>query len=625
MQFTKSFPPVYNLVLFVTELLLLYLRDLGYTVYKQDSVKEGICISTSERRSKKVLLITGISVAAAALVVFLGVFIWGMALKNGDTVFPNVCASGVNIGGMTAREAEEAIEANLATTYATRTLTVQLPDRKLVFDPELVNSPMDTEKLVEQALAYGRRGSAIQVLKTYINCKKSAYILDMADYLQVDTKYVRELIDKTARDVARDMVQSEINMDEENAVISIQLGYNGRSLNADKLYETVLAAYDSGDLSDIRFSYDVVPYDFVDLQSYYNQYCTSARNAYYDKTEKRVVDEVVGYGFDLIAANAQLALAEEGTVIQIPLQVIEPEITKEEYMAETFPDVVSSYESAHVWNPDRTTNLTLACQEIDGTVLKPGEVFSFNNVVGERTPDKGYKEGIVYADGGESELEAGGGICQVVSSVYMCALTADMTIVERQPHMYPVSYVDPGCDATVYWGAVDFKFKNDYETPIMIKASVSNGYVRVSFLGTNEHDYTVKMTYELIETIPFDEVEEVDETQPVGYREETQAPHTGYVYWSYKNYYDLNGAYLRTEKCAISEYQKYDRVITVGPEPDVYVPDDIWEMIQNGELSYEEWLENGYEEEDKDFGSIWDSLFGGGSDNNNDGPTWTFP
>jgi len=584
--------------------------DLGYTVYKQDFAKEGIRISTSERRSKKILLITGISVAAAALVVFLGVFIWGMMLKKGDTVFPNVCVSGVNIGGMNAAEAAEAIESNLSTTHAARTLTVQLPDRKLVFDPELANSPMDMDAMVDQAMAYGRDGSIIQVLQTYINCKKSAFILDMADFLQVDTEYVRELIDKTARDVEREMVQSQISMDENNAVITIQLGYNGRSLDADTLYEKVLAAYDSGDLSDIPFSYDVVPYDIVDLQSYYNEYCTSARNAYYDKSEKRVVDEVVGYGFDLIAANAQLALAEEGAVIEIPLQVIEPEITKEEYMAETFPDVVSSYESSHVWNPDRTTNLTLACKEINGTVLQPGEVFSFNAVVGERTAEKGYKEGIVYADGGASELEAGGGICQVVSSVYMCALTADMTIVERQPHMYPVGYVDPGCDATVYWGAVDFKFKNDYENPIMIKASVSDGYVRVSFLGTREHDYTVKMSYEMIETIPYEEVEEVDETQPVGYREETQAPHTGYVYWSYKNYYDLNGTYLRTEKCAISEYEKYDRIITVGPEPDVYVPDYIWEMIENGELTYEEWLENGYEDEDEGFGSIWDDLFG---------------
>lgn len=571
--------------------------EIGLYCIRKKVCKEAIEINGNERRSGKTLLIVGISVLVAVLLVFLGAFVWGMSLKNGETVFPNVCVSGVNVGGMTAEEAEAAVETSLATTHATRTLTVQLPDRKLVFDPELANSPMDVDAMVDQAMAYGRDGGVLEVLKRYLACKKSAYILDLEDFVQVDAEYVRELIDKTAEDVARDMTQSEITMDEERAVITIQLGYNGRTLNTDALYEKVMAAYDTGDLSDIKFSYDAVPYDIVDLHSYYNEYCTSARNAYYDKTEKRVVDEVIGYGFDLVAANAQLALAEEGSLIEIPLQVIEPEITKETYMARNFPDVVASYESAHVYNPDRTTNLTLACQSLNGTVLKPGEVFSFNTVVGERTPEKGYKEGIIYADGGKSELESGGGICQVVSSVYMCALTADLSIVERQPHMYPVTYVPYGCDATVYWGAVDFKFKNTYDNPIMIQAVVENGYVKVKFLGVIENDYTIKMTSECIETIPYEEIEELDETKEPGYREQIQQPHTGYVYWSYKNYYDLEGNYLRTEKCAISEYAKYDSIITIGPEPEP-------------------------EEEEDDF---WDTLFG-----NHDGeavikPPWELP
>lgn len=521
----------------------------------------------------------------------LGLFIWGLTLKNADTVFPNVCVSGVNIGGMQADEAVQALEDSLSKTHEVRTLTVQLPDRKLVFEPELTNSPTDTGSVVAKAMAYGRDGSAISALKTYLKCRKSAYILDLENYLQVDTDYIRNVLEETAADVEQQVVQSQIEMDEEKAIITITVGYNGKTLDVEGLYEKVLAAFNSGDLSDIVFSYDMVPYDIVDLQSYYNTYCTSARNAYYDKTEKKVVDEVVGYGFDLVAANAQLALAEEGSVIEIPLQVMQPEITKDEYMTETFPDVIASYESAHTYNPDRTTNLTLACQEINGTVLQPGEVFSFNTVVGERTAEKGYKEGIIYADGGKSEMESGGGICQVVSSVYMCALKADMTIVERQPHMYPVSYVPAGCDATVYWGAVDFKFKNSYENPIMIDAVVEGGYVKVKFLGVAEHDYTVKMTSELIETIPYSEQTVVDETKEPGFWEQTQQPHTGYVYWSYKNFYDLSGNYLRTEKCAISEYQKYDSIITVGPDAEEEEPPvpDPWEEDDGTETPKQPW------------------------------------
>ena len=121
---------------------------------------------------------------------------------------------------------------------------------------------------------------------------------------------------------------------------------------------------------------------------------------------------------------------------------------------------------------------------------------------------------------------------------------------------------------------MDFKFKNSNSTPIKINASVSGGYVNVSFVGTSEHDYTVSMTSQLVQTIPYEEVEIVDYSKPAGYRELTQEPHTGYIYWSYKNFYDLNGNFLRTEKCAISEYTKYDAEYTVGPGGETDREDD---------------------------------------------------
>ncbi len=537
--------------------------------------------------------------AALALMVFLGVFFWGLQLKRADTVFPNVCVSGVNIGGMDAEEAVAVLENSLADTHATRTLTIHLPDRKMVFDPDLANSPLDTSAMVDAALAYGREGGPFQVISAYVDCKKSAYILDMGDFLQVDTEYVEKLIEKTAADVNRQMVQSEVTMDEEAEKIIIQLGYNGRSLDTDELYEQVIEAYRSGNLSDIEFSYDLVPYDIVDLQSYYNQYCTSARNAYYDEATKSLVPEVVGYGFDLAATNQQLALAQEGSVIEIPLQVLEPEITLKAYKEKYYHDILGEYSIRYTGNASRTTNLKLACEAINGTVLEPGEIFSFNEIVGERTAEKGYKEGIIYADGGASESEVGGGICQIASMIYYCTLLADLQIVEREPHMYVVTYVDPGMDATVYWGSLDFQFRNTNETPIMVNTTVENGLVSVSLVGTMEHDYKVKMTYELTATTPYEEIEEVDQTKPVGYREQVQAPHTGYTYWSYKNFYDLEGNFLRKEKCDISVYEKYDAKYIVGPEPEPepepeppveeYPEDPFgeppdWDDLVNGEL-----------------------------------------
>ena len=500
------------------------------------------------------------------LLIFL---ILGLSAKNGRKIFPNVFISGVNLGGMTAEEAEQALQETLAVSHSSRTLTVQLPDRRVIFDPAMANSPLDTKAMTEIALAYGRDGNLLEVMRTYLQCRRFAHVLDMEEFLQVDTTYIRDLIEKTAVDVAQDMVQSEVTMDEENQIIKIRLGYNGRSLDTEGLYEAVLDAYHHGDLSDIHFDYDMVPYDIVDLKSYYDQYCSPAANAYYDKSTRTIVPDKIGYGFDLFAENQRLALAEEGAVIEIPLQVLEPEITEEGFRERFYADVLAEYSIAYTGDANRTANLKLACEAINGTVLDPGEIFSFNEAVGQRTAEKGYKEGIIFASDGSSESELGGGVCQIASMIYYCALMADFQIVERSPHMYVVSYVPYGMDATVYWGALDFQFRNTNDSPVMINTTISGGTVYVSLVGTMEHDYTVKMTYELTSTTPYEEVWIMDETKPVGYKELEQQPHTGYTYWSYKNFYDLEGNFLRQEKCAISVYEKYDAEYVVGPLPEV--------------------------------------------------------
>lgn len=516
------------------------------------------------------LTVAAVATVALALLVILGFLAAGALIKGGDKVFPNVCVLGVNLGGMEQAEAEDALEEALATQSA-RTLTVQLPDRKLVFEPEMIHSPAEAARLAEEAITYGRDGGALKVLRKYLDCKNSAYILDPGNAVEVDQDYIRELIRKTALDVQRSMQETMISMNEETNVITIQIGRAGRTLNTDALFEAVLAAYNAGDLSDMTFDYDWVPYNLVDLQSYYSKYCTPAQDAYYDRKTKTLVEEVVGYGFDLMAVNQQIALAEEGSIVEIPLQEIQPRVTVENWKAENFPDVLASFSSPHIANANRTTNLKLACEAIDGTVLEPGEVFTFNGIVGERTAERGYKEGIVYADGGASEAEVGGGICQVASTIYMCVLLADLEVTEREPHMYTVTYVDMGMDATIYWGSRDFKFRNTNSTPIMISASVSGGKVHISLTGIMEHDYTVKMSYEILSKIPYEEVEEEDPTALLDTRTQKWTPYTGYTCWTYKSFYDLSGNFMRKEKCAYSEYKKRDNIILVGTmDPDEY-------------------------------------------------------
>jgi len=136
-------------------------------------------------------------------------------------------------------------------------------------------------------------------------------------------------------------------------------------------------------------------------------------------------------------------------------------------------------------NESRTHNIQLASDKINGTLIKPGEQFSFNDVVGERTAEAGYDDAPVMIDG-KLVPGIGGGICQVSSTIFNTALLSGMNIIERTPHFEPVGYIQAGRDATVAWGYLDFKFRNPYQHSIYILSVMNNGTLTIYIIGTAE-------------------------------------------------------------------------------------------------------------------------------------------
>ena len=149
-----------------------------------------------------------------------------------------------------------------------------------------------------------------------------------------------------------------------------------------------------------------------------------------------------------------------------------------------------------------------------------------------------------------------------------------MEQVERQPHQFAVTYVDFGMDATVYWGHIDYQFKNTLSHPVKIFANTDNGHVNIAFQGVSETDEYVKMSYVILETYPWQEVVEVDETKEVGFEEVAETPYTGYKVVTYKAIYDAKGNELSKEQEAVSVYDKRDKKIIRGPEAPVLNPED---------------------------------------------------
>ena len=204
---------------------------------------------------------------------------------------------------------------------------------------------------------------------------------------------------------------------------------------------------------------------------------------------------------------------------------------------DAFPDLLGTFSTNYVNNANRTTNLQLASSKIDGTVIMPGDTFSFNSVVGPRTEAKGYKVAAVYSDGTVTE-DVGGGICQIVTTLYNAAVSSDMTITARRNHTFVPSYAEPGMDATVVYGSQDFKFTNTRDYPVKIVSTVSGGVATVSIYGLKtDEEYDISIETEIIKTIA----------------KKTSSGYTGYVVDSYK-VYRQNGTIIKREKISRDTY-----------------------------------------------------------------------
>ena len=145
---------------------------------------------------------------------------------------------------------------------------------------------------------------------------------------------------------------------------------------------------------------------------------------------------------------------------------------------------------------NRINNVQLAANSINEVVLMPGEQFDYNQCLGERTTERGYKAAGAYS-GGEVVQEVGGGICQVSSSLYYAALLANLQIDVRSCHYFPVNYLPAGLDATVSWGGPEFKFTNNTDWPIKIVAGVdtASNTCTVHIVGTNTEGTYVVMEH----------------------------------------------------------------------------------------------------------------------------------
>lgn len=224
--------------------------------------------------------------------------------------------------------------------------------------------------------------------------------------------------------------------------------------------------------------------------------------------------------------------------------------------------MLSSFSTEATKDTKRNTNIELAANAITGHTVMPDEEFSFNQVVGERTAQKGYQMAPAIA-GGVTFDEIGGGVCQVSSTLFNAAAMADMQIVKRSPHAWPSSYVEKGRDATVNWPNLDFSFRNTKSTPVFIVASFAGRRLMVEIYGLRTHPgESIQLRTQLVSTTepPRDPIYQINASLAPGTQKELKKPRTGYLVETYRVYL-RGGTPYHEEKLFNSNYRMVQQVI----------------------------------------------------------------
>lgn len=516
---------------------------------------------------------------AAGYLYFLNEDLDGIILKN-------ISVAGVDVGGMSQAEAIEAVKAATSNTYGTTAMVVKVLDAQAELKPEWCGS-LNVKAAIRDAYNFGNTGSETKKQKERQIAMEEGYVVDIIPYLQINTDAIKTQLAALGENYNTTLSQStyEITGKKPNQTLIITLGEPEYGLNLNDLFDKVMASYNVNTFF-TEGECGMIEPDPIDLESIYNANRTAPIDASFDKNTFEVIEGTDGYGFDLEKAKETLASADFGQTIKIPFCDIKPEITSEDLKSMLYRDTLSTYTAVSDSESNRDTNLRLACEAINGLTLYPGDVFSYNDALGERTEARGYKPGPSYA--GNQTLETiGGGICQVSSSLYYCAMVADLEILLRDNHGFATTYMPLGMDATVSWGSLDFRFRNNSDFPIKITAEATGGTVVVSILGTDTKDHYVKMEYNVLATYHYDTTyKTLSPDNAEGYADGDYIvdPYTGYDIKTYRCKYSKETNELITKDFeASSSYRRRDAVIckiedfnttpTESTVPETSIPD----------------------------------------------------
>lgn len=521
--------------------------------------------NTSRPGRKNIILIS--LIVFSLLLLAAGAELIYMTLKY-DRVYKGVYINGLDAGGMTREELASALETQFQDRI--KDLEITLDSGRVLQTAGYTDLKVSyaMENAVNDAFTLGRTGNMFERLYVILDASLKKANIEMPlsyDRAKLDS-FLSDFHEKTLIAVK----EADILIQENKA--AIRSGHHGENVDKSRLASVVEEMIKNCKGGTVKAEITVTPPSKLDIDDLLAQLNREPVNASFTVKNGNASIEPHAAGMKIERATLESIAAEleknENMEKVLPVEYILPEITTEKAKDMMFKDQLATmstrFSTSNENDKNRGENIKLAVSKINGRILVPGDVFSFNDIVGPRTEEGGYQTAHTYVAGKVVD-GIGGGICQVSSTLYGAVLKSDLEVVERRNHTFTVGYVPYGQDATVSYGSTDFRFKNSTRWPIKIEAGITkNNDVFFTFVGTNEApEKKVIISQDIVKTIPFTTKYIDDPNMAEGKTSVRQAGKEGYVVDTFKTI-KIDGKVISETKLHRSTYQPLTKEVIRG-------------------------------------------------------------
>ena len=540
----------------------------------------------ANKKSGKSIIIVSVLLILIVLLILAFCTVFALINASNPKILSGVSVRNTKVEGLTKNEAIELVR-QAVDEEQQQEITLKINGDNYILSQEQIQAEYNIEKAVDEAYNIGREGNLIQknfgILKTMFE----------ENNIDIDITYNEDLLEQALKEIEAKLpnVMTDNTYDIAENELIITRGTDGINIDIEAAKEAIINSIKTGNTDDVEIKTVFKECPEIDIDKIYSEVKTEPQNASYKKDPFEIIPHKTGTDFDLEAAKEMLQEDKEEYVIQ--LNIIEPEIHTNEIGDEAFPDQLSSFSTKYdESNRSRSKNLKIAMSKLNGVVVMPGEVFSYNKTLGKRTVEEGYENANGFSGGRVVPMLAGG-ICQISSTLYDAALYANLNIVERHNHMFQATYVEPGKDATVVYGSLDFKFENTRKYPIMLKTTCGNGVAEIKIFGNKEEvEYDIDIVSEVHNYVPYKVVYENDTSLAPGVERVSQYGLQGCKSTTYR-IRRLNGEEVSREVVSTDTYSALNKIIrkgvtstraTTSVEPEeVSTPAETPEKTQNTE------------------------------------------